>query len=91
MKNFVKAMDREGFGFAFLRKLVRISMEKLKAGIFDSPQIRELMNDPMFDEEPREAKLFAWPSLKSIVTNFLGNHRSTEYENEIEQLLKNFY
>ena len=43
MKNFVKAMDREGSGFSFLQeKFSQISMEKLKVSIFDSPQIREL-------------------------------------------------
>ena len=49
-KNFVKAMDRGGSGFTFLqKKFPRISMEELKVGIFDGPQIRELMKDPMFD------------------------------------------
>ena len=43
MKNFVKAMDWEGSGFAFLKKFPRISMEKLKACIFDGSQIRELV------------------------------------------------
>ena len=38
MKNFVKAMERESSSFAFLQKFPRKSMEKLKAGIFDSPQ-----------------------------------------------------
>ena len=32
-------------------------MEKLKVGIFDGPQIRELMKDPMFDEALSEAEL----------------------------------
>ena len=71
MKNFVKAMDREGSRFAFLQ-IPQIIMEKLKAGIFDSSQIRELMKDPMFDETLVEAKLSAWQSLKLVVTNFLG-------------------
>ena len=92
MKNLVKAIDRgEGCEFAFLLvKFPRISMEKFKAGIFDGPQIRELMKDPMLDEALSEAKLFAWQSLKSVVTNFLGNYRSIEYEKEIEDLLKSF-
>ena len=51
MKKFVKATDEEGSGFAFLlEKFLKISMEKRKAGIFDSPQIRELIKDPIFDE-----------------------------------------
>ena len=50
LKNFVMARDREGSVFAFLQeRFPRISIEKLKAGIFDGPQIRELMKDSMFD------------------------------------------
>ena len=48
------------------------------------------MKDPIFDEALSEAKLSAWPSLKSVVTHFLGNHQSAEYEKEIEELLKIF-
>ena len=47
-------------------------MEKLKAGIFDGYQIRELMKDPVFDETRSKAELSAWQSLKSVVTNFQG-------------------
>ena len=61
-------------------------MEKLKASIFDSPQIREFI----FDVALSEAELSVWQSLKSEVTNFLGNHRTTEYETEIEELQKHF-
>ena len=57
MKTFVRAMDREGNGFAFLKeKFTQISMEKLKDGIFDGPQIRELMKDQMFDEALSKAE-----------------------------------
>ena len=91
MKNFVKAIGGEGCGFAFLpEKFPWISMEKLKAGIFDVPQIRELMMDPMSDEALSEAELSTWQSLKSVVTNFQGNHLSSEYEKEIEELPKSF-
>ena len=77
MKNFVKAMDMEGSGFAFLQeKSPRKSMEKLKVGIFDSPQIRELMKDPMFDVALIEVELSTWQSLKSVVINLLGKHLS---------------
>ena len=52
-------MDREGSRFAFLpEKLPRIIKENLKAGIFDGPQIRELIEDPVFDEALSEAELF---------------------------------
>ena len=63
MKNFVKAMDREYSRFVLL-----------KAGIFDRPQIRELMKDPMSDEALSKAELSTWQSLKLVVSNFLGNY-----------------
>ena len=90
MKNFEKAVDRGGSWFAFLQKFPRISKEKLKAGIFDGSQIRELMKDTTFDEALSEVELSAWLSLKSEVTNFLGNRRSSEYEKGIEELLQSF-
>ena len=58
MKNFVKAIDREGSGFAFLQEKF-LSMEKLKAGIFDGPQIREPMKDPKFNEALSKIELSA--------------------------------
>ena len=90
MKNFVKAMYREGSEFAFLQKFPQINIEKLKAGIFDSPQIKELMKDPMFDEAVGEDEQSTWQSLKSVDTNFRENHQSMEYEKETEELLKCF-
>ena len=91
MKNFVKEMDTKGCGFPFFQeKFPCISMEKLKAGIFDAPLPRKLLKDPIFDEALSEAELPSWQSPKSVVTNFLGKHRSAEYEKEIEELLKSF-
>uniref|UniRef100_UPI00358E4839 uncharacterized protein n=1 Tax=Myxine glutinosa TaxID=7769 RepID=UPI00358E4839 len=91
MKNFVKALNKEGRAFAFLnKKFPRVSEAKLKAGIFDGPQIRELMKDPKFDESMESNERNAWLSFKSIVTNFLGNHRSPEYECVVEGLLQSF-
>ena len=54
-------------------------MEKLKACILDSPQIRELMKDPMFDEALIKTELLARQLLKLVITNFQGNHQSVEY------------
>ena len=90
MKNILKAIDRESSKFAFLQKFSQMRMEKLKAGIFDGPQIREFRKDPIIDKILSEAVLFAWQSRKSVVTNFLGNLWSAEYEKEIEEPLKSF-
>ena len=44
----------------------------------------------MFDDALSAAELSAWRSLKSVITNFLGNNRSAEYEKEVNKLLKSF-
>jgi hypothetical protein len=91
MKNFVKALEKESRAFAFLnQKFHRISEAKLKAGIFDGPQIRELLKNPNFDESMEDNERKAWISFKSIITNFLGNHRSPDYERVVDELLQNF-
>ena len=91
MKNFVKALDKEGEGFDFLRqKFPRVSREKLKAGVFDGPQIRELMKDTRFDDSLKPSELSAWLALKSVIENFLGNHRSPEYEKAVDELMESF-
>ena len=92
MKNFVKALDKEGGGFASLhQKLPRVTMEKLKAGIFDCPQIRELIKNASVNDTLNSAELSSWLSLKSIIANFLGNYRSTQYENVVDELMENFH
>jgi hypothetical protein len=91
MKNFVKALNKESRGFAFLsQKFPRVSEAKLRAGIFDGSQIRELMNDVNFDENVEVKERNAWLTLKSIIKNFLGNHRSPEYEHAVEELLQSY-
>ena len=91
MKNYVKAMDRRGKGFTFLQqKFPQVNLEKLKAGIFDGPQVRELMKDSTFDDTLSATELSAGGSLKSAITNFLGKNLCEEYEKEVDELLKNF-
>ena len=52
MKNFVKQLEKSmPNGFAFLcNKFFNTSEANLKAGIFVGPQIREVLNDPKFEE-----------------------------------------
>ena len=46
MKQFVKAFEKYGDCFKYIyMKFPDPTIEKLKAGIFDGPQIRKLMND----------------------------------------------
>ena len=77
MKNYIKALVKEGGAFTFLRsKFKYISEAKINAGILNGPQIRELNSDSNFDESMTNDEIQAWISWKSIIKNFLGNNRS---------------
>ena len=51
MKQFVKALNKDGKCFKYIRKkFVHLSDGKLKEEIFVGPQIRQLMRDEEFDK-----------------------------------------
>lgn len=88
MKNFVKAMDRNGRGFLYLQhKFSRLSEAKIKEGIFVGPQIRELIKDDVFNTMLNEVERRAWRAFKAVVHNFLGNVRAENYKNIVSELL----
>jgi hypothetical protein len=71
MKNFVKGIDQNGAGFAYLKEtFTRISDAKIKEGIFVGPQIRELMQDAKFYEQLTQVEKVAWSSFKNVTTLF---------------------
>uniref|UniRef100_A0A6P7FX03 Uncharacterized protein LOC114335021 n=1 Tax=Diabrotica virgifera virgifera TaxID=50390 RepID=A0A6P7FX03_DIAVI len=65
-------------------------MEKLKAGIFDGPQIRLLTEDPAFAGSMNEVEKKARLSFVDIMKNFLGNHKSENYAELVNRLLNDF-
>lgn len=91
MKQFVKALPTEGNCFKYiLSALPALSYEKIKAGVFDGPQIRQLLRDTNFIESMEENEKTAWLAFKNIVNNFLGNIRASNYAIVVEQLLDSF-
>ena len=63
---------------------------KLKAGIFDDPQIRELSKNDTFVTAMTETEASAWNAYKSVVSNLLGKHKSADYECVVSELLHHF-
>lgn len=89
MKNFVKAMDRSGLGFAYLRNTFpQISEVKIKEGIFVGPNIRKLMKDENFDAQLNDTERAAWISFKIVCRNFLGNNKAANCTKLMDTLLK---
>jgi hypothetical protein len=60
-------MDKTGRGFEYVRnKFPNVTDVKIKEGIFIGPQIRELMQDKLFDEDMNETDRNAWLIFKRI-------------------------
>ncbi|GFV66046.1 uncharacterized protein TNCV_1440531 [Trichonephila clavipes] len=90
VKKFVKALDKSGECFNFLsRKFPGLSIEKLKSGIFDGPQIRQLVKDSNFVKSMTEVEFKAWNSFVLVMSNFLGKKRSDDHVELVESMLSN--
>ena len=88
MKQFVKALDRDGDCFNYIAKTFPgLSMEKLKAGIFDGPQILELMQDQTFTARLTVAERAAWCSYASVTREFVGNTKASNYRHLVNVML----
>ena len=67
MKQFVKALDKDGDCFKYIcTKFSGSTTEKLKAGIFDGPRIRTLVNDCGFPNSMNENESCAWSAFVKL-------------------------
>jgi len=64
-----------------------LSIEKIKAGVFDGPQSRQLIKDEQFTDTMSVLEKNAWLSFKDVVKNFLGNTRASNYTEIVQKLL----
>ena len=88
VKQFVKAIDKEGECFKYIcRALPNVTTEKLKAGILDGPQVRKLLIDEKFTDHMTYNESCAWQAFADVVHNFLGNHKSRNYKAIVQNLL----
>jgi hypothetical protein len=87
-KNFIKAMDKSGAGFMYLKhKCPRLSDAKIKEGIFVGLQIRELIKYEQYEEELSEVGKAAWQAFKNVTKSFLGNHKAENYHEIVNDLM----
>jgi len=91
IKNFVIGLDKTGRGFQYMRnKFPNVSDAKIEEGIFIGPQIRELMQHKQFDEDLNETERNAWLSFKRIYKDFLGNHKASNNQDIVQDLLTSY-
>ena len=65
-------------------------MVKLKAGIFDVPQIRTLIKYTVFVNHMTQSDSKAWLSFVLVIKHFLGNHKALDYLELVAKMLQNF-
>jgi hypothetical protein len=88
MKQFEKALDKSGSCFQNLgRKFAALSEAKVKDGIFDGPQMRQLMKDTAFTGTISDIELEAWNVFNDVVKKFLGNVKDQQCEKILENIL----
>ena len=93
MRQFVKALDKDGDCFNYIAKTFPgLSMDKLKAGIFDGPRIRKLMQNQTFTACATVAERAAWCSFVSVIREFPGsNTKVSNYRRNLaDVMLQNF-
>ena len=91
VKQFVKALDKGGDCFQYICKsFPSLSNEKLKAGIFDGPQIKQLMRNQKFCDSMNEVELAVWLSFVEVVKSFSGIYRADNYKEIVNNMVGNF-
>ena len=91
-KQFVKALDKESYTFAYLaEKFPSLSQAKIKEGIFIGPEIRKIVLDETFITHLKRKEKLAFESFKKVSDNFPGNHRSEDYVQVVNDLLSHYH
>ena len=91
MKQFVKALNKDSASLKYLCDFFPgLSTEKLKAGIFIGPQIRQLIASSNFTQHLNDPELATWSSYVMVIKNFLGNHKSEDYVELVACMRNNF-
>ena len=62
-------------------------MRNLKAGIFDGPEIRKIMQDENFILSMNPLEADAWRGLVGVVQNFVGNRRAPDFEESVQNII----
>jgi len=71
-------------------KFPKVTDTKIKESLFIGPQIRELMQDKLFDEDLNEPERNAWLSFRRNRKDFLGNQNAANCQDEMQDLLTSY-
>ena len=71
-----------------MQSFIGLSIEQLKNGSFDEPQIRKPVQDERFSGSLNMDKLAAWFAFVQVVENILGNHKAKNYKKIVRNMLE---
>lgn len=92
IKNFIKALDKNGTAYEYLKRFFpKISTLKIKSGVFNGPQIRELLANEEFEQHLNNREKSAWKAFGNVVHGFLGNQKDPNYRNIITDMLNSYH
>jgi hypothetical protein len=90
-KNFVKALDLKGPVFTYLcGKFPKLTFEKVKAGVFIGPKIRQLFKDQQFGAVLIDKEKAAWYSFEKFSNGFLGNFKAENFRELVQELVDSY-
>lgn len=91
-KQFVRGLGLNSMGLKYLIQFFKgeVSEAKVIAGVFTGPQIRKVMADEKFPKLLTAKQRKAWNSFKAVAEGFLGNHRATNYQQLVRDMVNNF-
>ena len=91
MKQFVKALDKNGGCFKYLcRFFPGLSLEKLKGGFLMVNKFVSSLATQILQKNMTNVELSAWSSFVFLVKNFLGNHKALNYVQLVENMLTKY-
>jgi hypothetical protein len=88
MKQFIKALDREGDCFKNLgEKFSGLSEAKLKEEVFVRPDIRRLMKDKAYQSKMQDNEKEAWNTFRDVVLKFLCKQKDPNFKRIVRKIL----
>ena len=76
----MKPLDSDGECFQpIVSAFPKLLFDKIKADVFDGPQIRTLVRDEEFVNKMSDKERAAWLSFVAVTRNFLGNKKADNY------------
>ena len=91
IKQFVKALDKDGAAFKYLQNLFpKLSEAKVKGGIFIGPQVKLILKSDEFLETLSAVEKDAWICFAAVVQGFLGNNKEDNYAELVTNLVNSY-